>query len=76
MSLSHSPASPDLLLQELLRCEGQLSDWLTGSESNAQWFARDPVAALRAADLGLDDEILRDLEEITGSIAQKIKAAA
>jgi hypothetical protein len=74
MSLNHSPASPDLLLQQLSRCEGQLSAWLTGSENNAAWFARDPVAAMRAAGLGLDEATLRDLEEITASIAQKISA--
>ena len=62
-------------MQKLSRCEGQLSDWLTGSENNAEWFARDPVAAMRAADLGLDELMLRDLEAITTSIAQKLNAA-
>jgi hypothetical protein len=76
MSLIHPLASPDPLLQELSRCEGRLSDWLAGSEGNAQWFAQDPIAALRAADLGLDEDTLRDLEEIAGSIARKIRAVA
>ena len=74
MSLMHSPASPDPLLQELSRCEGRLSSWLSCSQANAQLFAADPVAALRAAGLGMDENIFKDLQEITGSIARKIQA--
>jgi hypothetical protein len=74
MSLIQSPASPDPLLQQLSRCEGRLSTWLAGSKANAQLFASDPVAAMRAADLGLDEDLLNDLQEVTGSIARKLKA--
>ena len=76
MSLNYSFASPDTLLQELSRCEGQLADWLAGSERNAQLFARDPIAAMRAANLDLAEDTLRELEEITSSIARRIKQAA
>lgn len=61
-------------MQSLTSCEGRLADWLTGSENNSEWFARDPVAAIRAADLGLDEDVLRDLEEVTASIARKLNA--
>jgi hypothetical protein len=75
MSLNSSYASPDLI-QELSRCESQLTDWLAGSERNAQLFARDPIAAMRAANLDLAEDTLRELEQITNSIARKIKQAA
>jgi hypothetical protein len=29
---------------------------------------------MRAADLGLDEDLLNDLQEVTGSIARKLKA--
>jgi hypothetical protein len=63
------------LLRELQRCESRLHDWFSQSEANVAWFARDPMAALRAAEIGMDEEVLNDLEDTMRMIARKINAA-
>jgi hypothetical protein len=64
----------DTLLQALRSCETRLNYWIHSSEANLQLFRQDPVAALRMADLGLDEDLLCELEAITSSIAHKVAA--
>ena len=63
------------LLQQLACKEQQLIEWIHTSEHNTQWFAQDPMSAIRAANLGLDEHILQQLEIITVSIAKKLRQA-
>jgi hypothetical protein len=62
----------DPLVQALLDCESRLSAWLNESELNTDLFRRDPLAALRASNLGLDEGLLGDLEETVTGIALKL----
>jgi hypothetical protein len=64
----------DLLLKELTSRESDLDRWIRTSDANAAWFRKDPVGAMRAANLGIDEKILRELERVTAAIAQKLKA--
>jgi hypothetical protein len=65
----------DRLLHELSARENDLRNWIQRSERNTRWFASDPVGAIRAANVGLDEHILQQLELITLSIAQKLRSA-
>jgi hypothetical protein len=58
----------DLLVQDLFNCEPRLIAWLNESPFNAELFRRDPRTAIRAANLGVDEELLCDLEEIVAGI--------
>jgi hypothetical protein len=71
----HLPPQPGLrpLMGKLARREHALQQWLQHSEANAHWFRRDPIAALRAANLGIEEEVLLELESVTRAIAQKLK---
>jgi hypothetical protein len=61
------------LLNELAAREPLLSQWLEGSAMNARWFRKDPIAALRAANIGFNESMLNELEKMTLSIAEKMK---
>ena len=61
------------LMLDLAAKEQQLAEWIHSSEQNTRWFAADPMGAIRAANLGLDDHILQQLELITLSIARKLR---
>lgn len=61
-------------MQELERCEAGLNVWLGQSAANAHWLVRDPVGALRAANLGMDEQILAELDATMKMIAKKIGA--
>lgn len=65
----------DPLIQALLDCESRLTDWLNASQVNAEWFRRDPLTAMRAANLGMDEGLLCDMEEMMAKIALKFRAA-
>lgn len=67
-------ARVDPLIQTLLNCESRLSAWLNESAFNAELFRRDPLAAIRSANLGVDEGLLGDLEETVAGIAMKLKA--
>jgi hypothetical protein len=69
------PPQPGLrpLMGKLARCEHALQQWLQRSEANTHWFRRDPIAALRAANLGIEEEVLLELESVTRALAQKLK---
>jgi hypothetical protein len=66
-------AKPDRLLDQLDKVERELKEWIGRSSSNADWFRRDPLGAMRAAGLDLEDDIMLELEMITRSIAKKMK---
>ena len=66
-------AKPDRLLDQLDKVERELKEWIGRSSSNADWFRRDPLSAMRAAGLDLEDDIMLELEMITRSIAKKMK---
>jgi hypothetical protein len=63
----------DPLVQVLLNCESRLSAWLSESELNTELFRRDPLAAIRAADLGVSEGLLTELEQTVTGIALKLK---
>ena len=73
MSLPLSLIKDDGLLRALFECEERLHDWLETSAQNAVWFAKDPVGAMRAANIGMDESILSELEAVTAGIACKLK---
>jgi len=62
------------LLNELTAREPQLNQWLERSAMNARWFRKDPIAALRAANLGFNESMLKELETITASIAERLRS--
>jgi hypothetical protein len=64
---------PDRLLARLSQVEKQLQDWTKSSAKNARWFRRDPLGAMRAAGLDIEDNIMLELELITKNIAKKLK---
>ena len=64
----------DPIIQQLAQCEGQLTVWLQKSEANALHFARDPVGAMKAAHLSMDEEVFSELERVTRSLARKINS--
>jgi hypothetical protein len=66
-------AEPDRLLDHLTKVERDLKKWIGSSSKNAEWFQRDPLGAMRAAGLNLEDDIMLELEMITRSIAKKLK---
>jgi hypothetical protein len=64
----------DPLIKALLGCESRLAAWLNESALNAALFRHDPMTAIRAANLGIDESLLCDLEEILTGITLKLKA--
>lgn len=64
---------PDSLLHHLTKVEQDLKKWIGDSKKNADLFQRDPLGAMRAAGLNLEDDIMLELEMITKSIAKKLK---
>ena len=64
---------PDSLLDHLSKVEQDLQKWIGESPKNAALFRRDPLGAMRAAGLNLEDDIMLELETITRSIAKKLK---
>jgi hypothetical protein len=71
----HKPpaAEPDRLLNHLSKVERDLQKWIGNSKKNAELFRRDPLSAMRAAGLDLEDDIMLELEMISKSIAKKLK---
>ncbi len=68
---SSGPA--DRLLNELDKVERELQKWIAKSEENAEWFRRDPLGAMRAAGLNMEDDIMLELEMVAKTIAKKLK---
>jgi hypothetical protein len=67
------PPGPDRLLDRLDKVELQLQQWIAKSRKNAEWFSRDPMGAMHAAGLNMEDDILIELELITKAIAKRLK---
>jgi hypothetical protein len=63
----------DRLLGRLNEVEKQLQEWTNRSAKNARWFRLDPLSAMRAAGLDIEDDIMLELELITKHIAKKLK---
>jgi hypothetical protein len=63
----------DPLISELHKVEIRLQQWLAKSKANATLFRNDPMAALRAADVDLEDETMMELEMIFSNIARKLR---
>jgi hypothetical protein len=76
-AISRKPAAgrqrADRLIEELGKVEGRLQHWINRSESNARMFREDPIAAMRAAGLEIEDELICELERIMHGIATKLK---
>jgi hypothetical protein len=68
-------AKVDPLIQALLDNESRLITWLNESAHNAELFRRDPMTAILDANLGVDEGLLGELEEIVTGIALKLKAS-
>jgi len=66
-------AEPDRLLNQLDKVEQDLKKWIGHSKKNADLFRRDPLGAMRAAGLNLEDDIMLELEMVTRSNAKKLK---
>lgn len=66
----------DRLLLELHKHEDQLRAWLDFSEANAVLFVKNPVAALRAANLGMSEETIAEFEETLRALESKLSSAA
>ena len=64
----------DRLLLELHRVEERLRFWVDSCEENAVLFVQDPGAALRAADLGLDEELIQKFESALRRIEAKLSS--
>jgi hypothetical protein len=65
----------DPLVQALMDSELRLNVWLNESELNFDLLRRDPVAAMRAANLGVEEDMLSALEDVMTGIARKLNAA-
>ena len=73
MSLPLSLIKDDSLLRALFEYEEKLREWIQRSSHNAMWFAKDPIGAIRAANLGMDEDLLLELEAVASGIAVKLK---
>lgn len=51
------------LLLELRKYQDKLRAWVDLSEANSLLFVQDPAAALRAADLGISEDLIAEVEE-------------
>jgi hypothetical protein len=74
--MTASSDEPDRLVQELQRCETDLQKWLQQSTVNSLWFAVDPVDAMRAAGLGIPEELLAEMAQTLISVRDKLHAVA
>jgi hypothetical protein len=61
------------LLLALQQSEEQLRKWTSASAANSRLFSEDPAAALEAADLRLDWEVIVELEIVLRSLARKLE---
>jgi hypothetical protein len=64
----------DPLLDALFDCEARLTAWLSESTDHAELFHHDPLAAIRAANTGMDESLLLNLQQTMTGIALKLKA--
>lgn len=50
------------IAKELSRYESGLREWIGRCSLNAMWYLADPIGAIREARLGIDEELLDQLE--------------
>jgi len=62
------------LLAELAKYESGLREWMSRCTVNAIWYVADPIGALREADLGIDEELLRQLEPVLSREARAARS--
>jgi hypothetical protein len=65
----------DRLLQALNLHERELNQWLNSAPANSLFFLEDPVNALRAADLGISENLLRELQETVNGLLNKLRGS-
>ncbi len=63
----------DRLLQALNLHERELNQWLNSAPANPIFFLEDPVGALRAADLGISETLLGELQETMNGLLMKLR---
>jgi hypothetical protein len=63
----------DRLMNELGKVEGQLQLWINRSPKNARLFRKNPIAAMRAAGLAMEDDLMCELEMVLSGIARKLR---
>jgi hypothetical protein len=63
----------DPLIQALIDCESRLRAWINESPLNADLFRSDPLAAIRTANVGVDERLLREFEDTVARITLKLK---
>jgi hypothetical protein len=49
---------------ELAQYESGLREWIGRCSVNAMWYLADPIGAMREARLGIDEELLDQLESL------------
>lgn len=64
---------PDQLMTQLEMFESRLQEWTRSSPANLRFFRRDPLRAMQAAGLEVEDDIMLELQLITKAIARKLR---
>lgn len=52
------------IAKELSRYESGLREWIGRCSLNAMWYLADPIGAIREARLGIDEELLEQLQSL------------
>jgi hypothetical protein len=58
------------IAKELSQYESGLREWIGRCSLNAMWYLADPIGAIREAHLGIDDELLEQLESLCSAHAR------
>lgn len=62
----------DQLVSALKQSGDQLNVWLSKSPANACLFMKDPLAALQAANVDMDFNVMLELEAVLSGLARKL----
>lgn len=60
----------ELLLNWFHSNRARLQEWLAQSDRNQRWFVNDPLAAITAAGVALDDDLVAELESAARVLSQ------
>ena len=52
------------VLREFARYEGSLQEWTERCTINAIWYLSDPFGAIRSANVGIEEELICELETL------------